>query len=316
MTILSIALIIVAALVLIKAVDWFIESSSQLAQHFGISSYTVSFFLVAAATSLPETVVGITSALERNPLLGYGTVIGSNIALLTLIISVPVLLSVGISTRTILRSKDMYITVVFALLPIALILDADLNITDGFILLAAYIIYTISVIRESTGLEKLLEEFTHVNYWKQCTIFIVSLLLLLGASEIMVKSALRLSFELGLTVTFVGLTITAIGTSLPEIAFAIGAIKGKHQQEILGNIIGSVVANSTLVLGLIAVIHPIVITPITPVKFIAIIFLVLSLILFVGFARSEEKISKFEALLLFLIYIVFLVMEYNYSNLR
>lgn len=311
----NLLLIIGAAFVLIKAVDLFIESSSKLAQHYKISAYTISFFLVAIATSLPETVIGVTAALSNNSLLSYGNAIGSNIALVTLVIALPVLFSSGISTRTILRSKDIYFSIIFALVPIALILDGVLSRIDGGALLIGYAIYGFSTVRQARGLERIKESLEQTNVWKQAVIFVIGLILLLGSSEVIVQSAIKLSVEMGLTLTFIGLTLTAIGTSLPEIAFAMGAIKGRHQQEILGNIVGSVVANSTLVLGITSIINPIILAPLNTNKLSTISFLVISLVMFVLFAKSEEKIKKIEAFILLCLYAVFVVVEYQFSGI-
>jgi cation:H+ antiporter len=304
-------LILIASIILIQAVKLFIDSSSKLARHFGISAYTISFLIIAVATSLPEVVVGITSALDKNPILSFGNAIGSNVALLTLVIAFPVLFATekGISTRTILHSKDAYYSTFFALLPIALIVDGELTQIDGIILLSAYIFYFIMVWRRSSPIEHLLEHFEGVNVWREAFFFFLSLLLLLVASEMIVKAALSLSVQLNWGLTFIGLTITAIGTSLPEIAFTMGAAKRRFQQEVLGDIVGSIVANSTLVLGITSVIHPIKITN-GEIGFSSLLLFVAILLIFLRFTRTREKIDKFEALVLLSLYFVFVIAEY------
>ena len=310
-TIGNIALILAASLVLIQAVKLFIDSSSKISRHFGISAYTISFLIIAIATSLPEVVVGITSAIDKTPILSFGNAIGSNVALLTLVIALPVLFTTekGISTRTILHSRDAYYSTFFALLPIALIVDGELTKIDGIILLAAYIFYFILVWRRSSPIEHLLEKFEGVNVWKESFFFLLSLLLLLGASEVIVKTALALSIQLHWGLTFVGLTITAIGTSLPEIAFTLGASKKRFQQEILGDVVGSVVANSTVVLGITSIIYPIKITN-GEMSFSSLLLFVVIMLIFLRFTRTKEKIDKFEAAVLLMMYFFFVAAEY------
>lgn len=302
--------ILLSSIVLVKSVELFISSVTKIAHKFQISGYTISFFLVAIATSLPETVVGITSAIDKSPILSYGVVIGSNIALLTLVVSIPVLFGVKISTRSILRTKDVYYALVFAVLPVTLLIDGVLTRTDGLILLSAYIIYAAVVLRRSHGLESVMEKIEHVNMWKQGILFLFSLGLLLASSEGIVQSALKLSAELGIGLSLVGLSITAIGTSLPEIAFVFGALRGHHHQEILGDVIGSIVANSTLVLGIAAAIFPIDLAHAQGNNVSPILFLVAALLLFIRFARSKEDLNKIEALLLLIFYIGFLAFEF------
>lgn len=310
-TVTTLTFIAIASLVLIQAVKLFISSSSKIARHMGISAYTISFLLVAIATSLPEMVVGVTSAIEGNPMLSFGNAIGSNVALITLVVALPVLLSRegGISTRSILHSKDAYYSMFFSLLPIALLVDGALTRLDGAILLAAYLFYFVIVWRRSSKVERILEQFEDTNIWKEGIFFIFSLGLLLASSEVIVQSASNLSIQLGWGLTFVGLTITALGTSLPEIAYTVGAVRSRNQQGLLGDVVGSVVANSTIVLGLTAVIHPIEITN-GKMSFSSLFLLVFIMLFFLRFSRTKEKIDKFEALTLLLLYIAFVVGEY------
>lgn len=310
--IISLVLIVAGSIALITAVNLFIESSSKIARRWGISGYTISFLLVAIATSLPEIVVGVTSAIENNPILSFGNAIGSNVALITLVIALPILLntSPGLSTRSVLHSNDAYYTMFFCFLPIILLYDGALQRLDGVLLIMVYVSYFFIVWRRSKGVEKILEQLEEVNVWKQAVIFFGSLILLLLSSEVIVTSAINLSAGLGLSIAFVGLTITAIGTSLPEIAFAIGAAaKERHQQEILGNVVGSMVANSTAVLGFTAIITPIVIKD-GQFGLITIISFILLLLIFLRMIKTREKIDKKEALVLLLLYFAFLAFEY------
>lgn len=312
---LNLGLILIASIILVNAVKLFIGATSKISHHFGVSEYTISFLIVAIATSLPEIVVGITSAVEGNPILSYGNVIGSNIALLTLVVGLPVLLNSGLSTRTILHSKDIYFSTIFAVLPITLTIDGILDRTDGIILLLAYVLYFVIVLRRSTALKKFIIKFERINLWKQNMIFIFSLALLLGASEVIVKSAGNLSAQLGWELAFVGLTVTAIGTSLPEIAFVIGAARGRHQIEILGDILGSVIANSTAVLGITSIIMPIEIKSRGPWVSSA-VFLLFSLLIFLRFTKSKERLEKPEAIFLLIFYIIFVGVEFALQTLH
>jgi len=305
----NLGIIAISSIVLIKAVKLFIHSSSRIAHTFHISGYTISFLLVAIATSLPEAVVGITSALEQNPILSFGNALGSNIALLTIIVAIPGILNSGIHTHAIFKSKDIYYTALFSLFALALSLDGTLNWVDGTALLIGYVIYIVVVLRRSSPLETLVQTFEHTNVWKQFVFFVFSLGLLLLASEGIVRSAINLSVDLSLNLGFIGLTIAAIGTSLPEIAYAIGAVKDDKENEIMGDVIGSVVANSTLVLGITAIIHPIKMNG-SLMGISSNIFMILALSLFLIFAKTREKIDRKEAVALVAFYLIFVVFEY------
>ncbi len=302
-------LLLGASLVLIKAVDYFVKSVTKLSHALKISSYTVSFLLVAIATSLPEAFVGITAALEQESVLSYGNVLGSNIALLTLIVALPSLLNSKLKTESIFKSKDIYYTILFVLVSLVLSFDGTLGKRDGMLLLVGYAVYTIAFIRRSSRIEQLLESFERRNVAKQLLIFFVSLLVILIASEGIVRGAINLSTLLKLEIGFIGLTITAIGTSLPEIAFAIASVRNHHEKDVMGDVVGSVVANTTLVLGITAVIFPIN-TSDPDLSVSSNIFLLIALLLFYIFTRSKGNLDKKESVALLALYFIFVLFEY------
>jgi cation:H+ antiporter len=255
----NIAILLISALVISRSIKIFISSSTKLAQLLKISEYTISFLVVSVATSLPELVVAITSGLQKNSILSYGDAIGSNLALLTLVMALPVLIGHSLSTKDIIRSNDIYYSAFFLTLALAMALDGVITRIDGTILVAGYLYYSRSVLKRGTTLENLLDTFKRekTNVWKEAVLFVVSLLLLLAASQGIVGAATDISQNLNISMGFVGLTITALGTSLPEIAFVLEIMRSNgNKEEIMGDVVGSVVANSTLVLGTAALILP------------------------------------------------------------
>ena len=309
----SIIIILAASIALIKGVDLFIKSSTHIAHKFRISSYTISFFLIAIGTSLPEAMVAVTSAINKTPILSFGDAMGSNITLMTLIVAIPAIFSQGLSTRTALNSKDIYFTGLFSMLPIFLVVDGVLGKLDGVILLVCYVVYARIALKQAEGIERFLEGLDHINLFKQILLFIIATLILLGASELIVESAIGISSQIGLELGLVGLTITALGTSLPEIAFSFGAIKKGEKSQILGDVIGSVVANSTLVLGIASTIHPIDVTS-SRIGVPTVFFLVLNILVLLRFARTKEKIDTLEGIFLVILYIVFVSSELYFAH--
>jgi len=102
--------------------------------------------------------------------------------------------------------------------------------------------------------------------------------------------------------------VIGAGNCLPELYFAIISARKGQTWMILGDIMGSVIAPATLVLGVVALINPIEISDFEPFA-IARIFLIVSALFFLFCVRTGQKITRKEALLLLLIYIVFVVAE-------
>ena len=83
-------------------------------------------------------------------------------------------------------------------------------------------------------------------------ISIVSLLVLLLASDWFIDAAEKIGLSLGISPFIIGVTIVAFGTSLPELATSIASVYSGESEIVAGNVVGSNIANILLVLGLTA----------------------------------------------------------------
>ena len=137
---------------------------------------------------------------------------------------------------------------------------------------------------------------------------IVSLVLLSVASWGVVQSAQVFSNALSISLPIVGILIVGLGNALPETYFAIVSARKRQTWLILGNLMGSVIVSATLVLGIVVLISPIRNIDFSPFA-IARIFLIISAVFFLIVVRTDQKITKKEAILLIAIYILFLFAE-------
>jgi len=137
---------------------------------------------------------------------------------------------------------------------------------------------------------------------------IFSIILLLLAAEGIVRAATYFSIYLNLPLILIGILIVSLGNALPEIFFSIQAAKKGKSWMVAGNLMGAVIFPVTLVLGIDALIHPIVITDFSPFV-VGRIFLILSAVFFLIFIRTGKRITKKEAIFLLLLYILFVVAE-------
>ena len=139
--------------------------------------------------------------------------------------------------------------------------------------------------------------------------FVIALGILLLASWGVVESARLIAEELYVPLSLIGIILVALGTSLPELVFGVRAVIAKHEGMSLGNLVGSVVVNSTFVLGLVAVINPIRIENFN-VIYVGGAFMIIAVLLANFFIASRDKISWKEGLILIGFYIAFLVAEF------
>ena len=143
--------------------------------------------------------------------------------------------------------------------------------------------------------------------------FIFAIVALFISAKFAVKYGTLTSLDLALPAILIGIFIISLGTTLPELITGISAVMSKHQEISLGNIVGSVVTNSTLVLGVASVIHPIKADFILFLS--SAIFLVVMAFLFATFVQSGRKIDWREGVAMILLYVFFLVVELNLKGI-
>ena len=306
-------LFILCVLVLVKSGAISVKKLMAMSRYLRISEYILAFVLMALATSLPEFFVGITSSLSKTPILSLSNVIGSNICNLSLILGIIILVSKGLSVKSKIAKKDAWIVFFISILPLLLILDKKLSQVDGIILLLVFGLYMRKLFKAKQAFSKRMNTIsptveTFQKFIKDLFIFLGAVVMLLVSAWGIVETATVIAGKINLSLTLIGLFLIAIGTSLPELVFGIKAIITKHEGMNLGNLMGSVVINSTLVLGVTALIYPIKIESFH-IVLIGAIFMVLSVLIVNIFIRTKERISWKEGMILLGIYVVFLIVE-------
>jgi cation:H+ antiporter len=299
--------------VLIKCADYSIRYSSRLAKILRFPEFIVSFFIIALISVLPEATISIISSFNGEPELGLGTLLGSNVADLTLVFGIVALFSSGgIKVKSkILRNNLFYL--ILLLFPLILGFDGKFSRIDGAILILAGIIFFIRIYFESKKFHKKFNHTQKGSFLKSLLLLILSLGVLLTSAFFTVRYATNFANDLKFPPILIGITILALGTCLPELIFSIKAVKKNHDGLALGDILGTVVTDATIVLGIVALI--------SPFSYNLLNFYIIGSAMFVAgtlvmiFMKSEKTINKQEGLLLVLAYILFVVVEFLVSNI-
>ncbi len=315
-----------------------VKGLMKMAKFLGWREFVVAFFVMAVAGSAPNLFIGINSALRGIPQLSFGEIVGGNVADLTLAVALAVLIGgSALPVRSRMVQTSTIFTAAIAVLPLILILDGVLGRVDALILLSAFAFYIFWLFSKKERFQRVYVNNKHnkenkkensaikheprdwktieygifrqfKNFFKAFGKVIIALLLLLVASEGIVRSAQAFSSALGVTLPVVGILIVGLGNALPETYFAILSARKKRTWMILGNLMGAIIICATFVLGVVALIHPIEITDFSPFA-IARVFLIISALFFLVFVRTDRKITKKEAWFLLLIYVTFVVAE-------
>ena len=291
-----------------------ISSLNTIARYLELREFVLAFIVIAIAASIPNLFVGITSALHGIPELSFGDIVGGNLIDLTIAVALAALFARGLPAESKMVQTSALFTMFIAVFPLLLILDGNLGRGDGVVLILTFFIYI-------TWLFSKKERFTKVYngndvpplksfkvFFRDLIRLLFGIALLLVAAEGIVRSASYLSQQLDLPLVLVGILVVGIGNAIPETYFAILAARKARNWMILGDLMGSVIVASTLVLGIVALIHPIEIAHFTPFA-IARFFLIISAMFFLFFVRTERKITTREALCLFILYVVFVLVE-------
>lgn len=139
--------------------------------------------------------------------------------------------------------------------------------------------------------------------------FIVGLALLVIGAELLVRGASRLALAVGVSPLVIGLTVVAYGTSAPEVAVSVSAAFGGQADIAVGNVVGSNIFNVLFILGVSALIVPLVVNRQIIRQEVPIMIGVSSMFIALGW---DGRIGPFEAalfLFLLLAYTTFLVVQ-------
>jgi cation:H+ antiporter len=139
--------------------------------------------------------------------------------------------------------------------------------------------------------------------------FVAGLVALIAGAELLVRGSSKLALSFGISPLVVGLTIVAFGTSAPEVAVSVGAVLDGRTDLAIGNVVGSNIFNVLLILGLSAVITPLVVN-IQLIRQEVPIMLGISLLLLV--LALDRSLGLWDAVMLcalMVAYTVFLVVQ-------
>lgn len=317
-----ILLLIIFSFLLIKSADSVIIAIRRLSRETKAGVFALSALILALGTSFPELFVSVASAIEKTPNLSLGIVIGSNIANISLVAGLATLVIGKVNVHGNYLKRDVLVALAAGILPVILALDKELGRVDGLVLLLVYAAYASSFFRkrfleiaEEQKKEgffyRFLRRFNHIDSIKTKELgrLFIGLALLLASSDIIVKISLKLTSFVSIPIFVVGLIVLAVGTSLPELAFSLRSLEGHEPSMFFGNLLGSTIANSTLVIGLAAVIFPIKIVAMDNYIISAMAFMVI-FGSFWYFIRTKRRLDRWEAAFLLSLYLIFFVAEF------
>lgn len=320
----SLALVLGVVTLVISA-EKFVEGAAALAKRLGLPALLIGMLVIGFGSSMPEMVISALSAYGGNPGLAMGNAFGSNISNIALILGVTAVISPIAVASTVLRRELPYLTFVTGVLAALLYMDGTLSRLDGAILMfifASMMLWSIYLglkTEDDALAQEVEQELAEPLSLTRCISYtLLGLIFLVISSRVLVWGGVEIATNLGVSDLIIGLTIVAIGTSLPELAASIAAVRKNEHDLALGNVIGSNMFNSTVVVGITGLISPTALEPGILSRDIP-VMVILTVALFVlGYnfrGNKQGQINRFEGSLLLLAYVIYNI-GLAYSVLR
>ena len=301
---------VLGLVLLIVGGDFLVKGSVALALRMRVSMVVIGLTVVSFATSAPELIVSVYSALTGHPDMAIGNVIGSNIANISLVLGLTALVY-PLSFKKRLYQFDIPVMLTACVLfAIFLFTNALLEAWEGFVFIVLLGLLTLYLIQKSRK-QELLSKEVNVN---SISLFKLSFYLVSGGtflyfgSHFLVNGASGLAREIGLSERIISVSIVAFGTSVPELAASIIAALKKQKDLSIGNLIGSNIFNVLAVLGITSMVKPIAVLDQSLLTNDIWWMLGISVLLYpLMFLFKKDHFGRVEGLVLLMVYTIYIL---------
>lgn len=328
----NLGLAVLGVALLYYGAEFLVKGGVSLALKAHISRLVIGLTLAAFATSAPELVVSIDSALRGSADISLGNVVGSNICNVALILGLCAVLH-PMPFHANLKKFDLPV-MLFAMLALTgfYFLSHGINRWEGAFFFLCILTYTtLNVIlskkqeakkaadgaaetkaEADSGVDPEVEESMKKPLGVPLALLAVAggvAMLVFGAKSFLI-AAVAFADAAGISEAVTGLTIVAVGTSLPELATSfVAALKGENDIAI-GNIVGSNIFNVFCILGIVPVISPLMGQSIRGLDFAVMLGTSGALFLFGMFGKRLNRVQGALLLASYIAYTVYLVMHH------
>ncbi|WP_439153296.1 calcium/sodium antiporter [Winogradskyella sp.] len=310
----SVFLVIAGLALLVVGGDFLVRASVGLSFKLKISKLVIGMTVVSFATSAPELLVSLQAALDGVSDISLGNVIGSNIANIGLVLGITAIITPLAVDKDFYKLNWPMMMLASFILYFFLKNDMVLSSLEGLILFVSLILFLVILIRSSrktikANLDEVDDALSEVSNFKIIAWLLIGSAGLYFGSDWLVEGAKQLAKAVGISDYAISVTVIAIGTSVPELAASVIAALKREKAISLGNLIGSNIFNIASVLGLTAIVKPIVVNPETPEILSTNIFWMIAfaaILIPLMLIPKRFEIGRLKGLLLFGSYIVFI----------
>ncbi|KKU91808.1 MAG: hypothetical protein UY23_C0001G0414 [Candidatus Jorgensenbacteria bacterium GW2011_GWA1_48_11] len=306
-------LLILSLFIVVKSAQFAVRYSSRIGRSFQITEYIIGFLVVAVISILPEAFISIISALKGVPEFGLSVLFGSNVADLALVFAIVVLASrhKGLRVQSSVLKESSFFLYLLAL-PIALGLNGYYSRLDGFILVSAGIFFYLRLLRNDHKFLAGNRGLRPPQNFSNFVFLLISLGVMLFGAYLTVRFGNSLARVIAINPAFIGLLFVGLSTTMPELFFSLRASRVRHDELALGDILGTVISDAVIVVGVMALIHPFDFNP--RIVYVTGIFMLLAGLILFRFMKTGRLITKREGVALLAFYLIFIIVEYIFNH--
>ncbi len=298
--ILDTGLFVVSLIVLLRSSDWFVNAAETIGLSLGISPFIIGVTIVAFGTSLPELATSIAAVLDDNSEIVIGNVIGSNITNIALVLGLTAVVVRKIDLEEDLWEIDFPFLLASAFILWFVLLDQQVNLVESLILLTGLSIFLAYSFK--SDVEKVDQEDLPKAAAKDYFMLALGGALVYFSADFTIQAVSDISLTVGIPPRIIALSAVALGTSLPEVVVSLTAARRGKSSIAVGNVLGSNVFNTFIVVGIPSLIGPLVI-PDDIMSFYLPLMIVMTLLF--GVMSKSRSITRWEGLALLLFYLLF-----------
>lgn len=256
--------LIIGFVLLIKASDYFVDSSINIAKIFRMPEIIIGATIVSIGTTLPETMVSAISAFKGHGDISFGNALGSIICNTALIAALSLVFSQSKINKKSIKVPFLFFLIAYIIYAFSAYAFGRFYRIVGIVLILMLVLYVYYIIAagKEVGEEYIEEvedrklEVTSNSLAKNIIILAVAAFIIAFASNLLIDSATSIARRFNVPESVIGITIVAFGTSLPEFTTAITSLLKGHSSLSFGNIVGANLFNLLLVSGLAITIRP------------------------------------------------------------
>ncbi len=292
---------------LIYGADFIIKESERIALHFKISHFVIGATLIAFGTSLPEMAASMMASSVGKSDMAVANVVGSVIFNIAMVLGIVFFIAKKMNPSRNLFAKDSAWVVMPVVIFFIMTQDGEISRVDGALFLLLMVSYIFFLFTDSKeDLEGEIDESLvkeKFNWIKSIILLSIGFVLTIGGANFVIESGTNIARIFGVSEWLIGLFLISLGTSLPELVVSLVAVKKGNAEMGIGNIIGSNVANFSMVLGAASLINPLTVDLVAN-KFDLLIMVGVSIALL--FILANKLYNKAGAIFLLMILALFI----------